>query len=176
MFYLYSMVPRRPIRRPRRVPNPNGKEARQMLMGMALGWHVVSQWITKVHFMVKTRLEAQVLFVLLAPFLAIPTIVIAIPFACMAVTAMTLAGVSSTVTKFSSVRTMMDREQLRRLERQSGVFHNDAKKAALLKRNRMASKQQPTTAIHSLAARPPRPARMTRSRTFTFTGSFRRHA
>lgn len=157
-----SMSTRGPIKKPKKpvFGPPDGKRARQMLLGMALGWHVAEQSITKAYFILKTRLEAQLLFMLMAPFLAVPAFIIAIPVASMAITGMAVAGVSSNLAMFTSIQTMTERQQFekskfRRSTSDLSTLKDSSPKAPLMVRRRRLDATGPSK-------------RLTRSRTFTF--------
>lgn len=108
--------PKGPYRKPRRVAPPDGQQEKQILMGMAYGMHLVQQTYIKVKFILKTKLEAQILFMLMAPFLVVPLCCLAIPAICVMVPAMCMGAISQFAPKFGAVQHVVERESFKFME------------------------------------------------------------
>jgi hypothetical protein len=113
------MMKKGPIKRPKKVAKDAGKKARQRLMGMALGLHVLNKVITNAYFTLKTHMEAQVLLLLMTPFLLPLLVVLAIPLLAISVFGMVAAGLSANVDRFTKVQHVMDRRKFELVKRQS---------------------------------------------------------
>ncbi|CAB9501656.1 expressed unknown protein [Seminavis robusta] len=121
---------RRGPRPPKRVILRDGKQARQMLMGMALGWHVMGQALRNVYFTIKTQVEAQVLLVLVGPFLIIPLSMLAVPLLFLGVSAMMAVSVASNIENFTAFQKVVERQRFnlvrqKRMRMKSGRYGDD---------------------------------------------------
>ena len=108
-----------PIKRPKKIAKNDGKRARQRLMGMALGLHMLNQTMTNAYFFLKAHMQAQILLLMMLPLLLPLLVVLAIPTMAICVFGMVIVGLSANLNGFNQVQVVRERRQFELVKRQS---------------------------------------------------------